>query len=248
MIVLTALPFSPWSEKAKWALDHHRVTYQYQVYFPLLGELKLRLQQRKLSGRITVPVLHTGETWLTDSFAIAQYADRIGGGTRLFPEGKLAEISEWNQRSEAALAAGRAVTMLAMAREPGAALAFLPSAVPAALKPLLLPVAKQALASFVKKYRMQDQADTHESIYQHELDRLSQALSGRRYLIGDTLSYADITMALIVQGLSPVDERYMPRIPGVRPSASPTALQRRYADLITWRDELYAQHRYPATA
>lgn len=124
-------------------------------------------------------------------------------------------------------------------------MAFVPPSVPAALKPLLLPVAKKGVAAFIKKYRMREQADTHEQLFHAELERLSQALVGRRYLVNDTLTYADIAMALVLQGISPVAERYMPRIPGGRPIASFNQLPSRYAHLITWRDELYAQHRYP---
>ena len=248
MITLTALPFSPWSEKARWALDHHQIPYKYDTFVPLLGELKLRLRMRKLAGRVTVPVLFDGDTFFTDSFEIARQADRLGGGATLFPAGKLAEISEWNQHSETALSAGRARTMLALAGEPGLALAFLPPSVPAALKPLLLPLAQKGVARFINKYRMRDEAERHEAVFQRELERLAQALSGKRYLIGDTLSYADIAMALIVQGVSPVDVRYMARLPSYRPSATPTELQSRYAALISWRDELYAKHRHPSPA
>src|SRR4051812_21189698 len=118
MIELTALPFSPWSEKARWALDHHRIDYQYHEHIPLLGEIRLRILMRKPRGRVTVPVLHDGDAWITDSFEIARYADRIGRGARLFPDDKLPEITEWNLRSEAALGAGRALRMLASADDP----------------------------------------------------------------------------------------------------------------------------------
>ena len=135
--------------------------------------------------------------------------------------------------------------MLAQASDPELALAFLPPAVPSALKRLLLPVARKGVAAFISKYRMRENADLHESILLRELDRLFAALAGRQYLIGDTLSYADIAMALVLQMISPVDKRYMAALPGIRQTTTPTELQRRYASLITWRDNLYAQHRRP---
>jgi glutathione S-transferase len=44
---LVALHYSPWSEKARWALDHHGVAYRYEEYKILLGEPKLRLATKK---------------------------------------------------------------------------------------------------------------------------------------------------------------------------------------------------------
>lgn len=245
MLVFTALSFSPWSEKARWALDHHHLDYKEVSFVPLLGELALRVRMQRWSGRITVPVLQDGLTWFTDSFDIARYADRLGTGTRLFPDEHLAEISEWNQRSEAALAAGRALLMLTMAGDPEFALGLLPVSPPAVLKPVLAPIAQKGVQAFINKYRMRDAADQHESVFRSELERLAQATAGRRYLIGDTLTYADIAMAMVVQGISPVDERYLARVPGTRPSAITAELGRRYAELISWRDQLYAQHRKP---
>jgi glutathione S-transferase len=245
MIELTALPFSPWSEKARWALDHHRIEYKYKEYTPLLGEVSLRIRLRKPRGRVTVPVLRDGRTWLVDSFDIAKHAERIGAGPPLFPGDKLDEIAAWNRRSEAATAAGRAASMLASAGDPELALAFLPPHVPPALKSLLLPIAKAGVEAFIAKYRMRNDADSHATVLDAELAALERALSGKRYLLGDTFSYADIAMAIVLQGVSPVDERYMAKLPGIRPGAESAELQRRYPELLAWRDELYAKHRRP---
>ena len=104
-------------------------------------------------------------------------------------------------------------------------------------------VALITLATFIDKYRMRDEADRHAAVLRRELDALAQALAGRRYVIGDSLTYADIAMALVMQGVQPVDSRYMARIPGVPADAYDPELPRRYAALLKWRDDLYAQHR-----
>ena len=245
MLVLTALSFSPWSEKARWALDHHHLDYKEEPFVPLVGELALRLRMQRFSGRVTVPVLQDGLTWFTDSFDIARYADRLGQGPRLFPDDRLAEISEWNQRSEAALAAGRALLMLAMENDAKFALGLLPIKPPAVLKPLLVPIAKKGVQAFIKKYRMRDAAGQHQAVFTGELERLAKAVAGRRYLLGDSLTYADIAMTTVVQGISPVDERYLARVPGAGNNPQAAELQRRYAELVAWRDQLYTLHRKP---
>ena len=246
MRVFTAIPFSPWSEKARWALDHHRVDYREAPFMPVFGELALRLRMRKPVGRITVPVLHDGGHWFTDSFDIARHSDEIGGGSPLFPTDRLEEIGAWNQRSEVALAAGRAILMQGWASTPELATAALPPSLPVALKHLLRPLGQKRLEAFMAKYDIREEDDSHQSVLAAELDELEKALSGRRYLVDDSFSYADITMALTLQQVSPVDPSYIVRMSGLGPAGmNIDAFTRRYANLIAWRDDLYARHRRP---
>lgn len=247
MARLFYLPYSPWSEKARWALDHHRIAYEKVEHVPLLGEAKLRLLMRKPTGRVTVPVLEDRGTWYTDSFDIALHADTLGSSPRLIPPGQEGDVEAWNLRSEEALAAGRALLILKSANDPEMARGGLPPGVPAALQPLLLPVAKKGLEAFIAKYRMRDNAGSHEQVLGDALAALEAALrGGRRYLLGDRLSYADITMALVLQPVSPVDERFMAIGPGGRAAWTQPALAEKYAGLLAWRDALYAEHRKPA--
>jgi glutathione S-transferase len=237
---LIALPFSPWSEKAKWALDHHGIRYEYEEHVPFIGELKLRILLRRPRGLVTVPVLCDGSSWLTDSFDIARYAEQAGSGPRLFPAGKDEEIKEWNRRSEEALAAGRAIAVLGAASDPAAALGD----VPPPLRPLLGRIARLGISGFIAKYHMREGADQHERVLSDALTALESALAGRGgCLIGDSLSYADIAMAVVLQFVAPVDKKYMPAAPpGVR-SFRNEKLASRYQGLLAWRDELYAKHR-----
>src|SRR4051812_15683513 len=97
-----AIDYSPWSEKARWALDLRRVPYREEAYVPMLGELPLRLRLRRFTGPMTVPVLFTEDgRALTDSLAIARFAEEVGRGAPLFPSGRDGEIARWNERSEA---------------------------------------------------------------------------------------------------------------------------------------------------
>jgi glutathione S-transferase len=54
MPTLVYLPYSPWSEKARWALDYHGVRYDQSIHVPITGELPLRLRTRRFGGRISV--------------------------------------------------------------------------------------------------------------------------------------------------------------------------------------------------
>jgi glutathione S-transferase len=197
----------------------------------------------KLSDRVTVPVLRDGKRWITDSFEIAKFAEQIGTGPRLFPEGKLDEITEWNKRSERASAALRAIMMLTQATHPKAAEKSLPRGTPKLLKPLLIPVAQKSIDGLIGKYNMRHGQDSHLDVAARELELLSKTLSGKLYLIGDSFSYADIVMAAPLQVVYPVDELYMKTGPGGVKAWTTPPLKERFPELLAWRDELYAKHR-----
>src|SRR5688572_5145639 len=186
MTELTGLTYSPWSEKARWALDHHRIDYKFSEHVLFFGEIKLRIRLRRPRGIITVPVLFDGGRSFTDSFDIAMYADQIGAGSRLFPPGKSGEIEAWNRRSEEALAAGRAIGMIRAAESPEALRASIPPSVPGALAPLLAPIAQRAVEAFIAKYRIREGVGRHRRVLDDALDVLSAALASTDtgYLVG----------------------------------------------------------------
>src|SRR5690606_36517114 len=106
-----ALAFSPWSIKARWALDHHRVAYRFEPHLPMAGEALLRLRTGRWRGRITVPILLTRDGAVHGSLEIARYAERVGEGARLFPAEHEEAIARWAARADVMLDAGRALAM-----------------------------------------------------------------------------------------------------------------------------------------
>lgn len=239
---LIALSYSPWSEKARWALDHHRVPYRHEEYVPMLGEPLLRLRLRRPTGKITVPVLiHDGQAY-TDSFDIARHAERVGSGDPLLPEAVLAEIMRWNERSNTGLAAGRALTVERTGKSPEAKAEALPPFVPASIRPLATGVAGMGLAFLRAKYRTATDPITAENTLAGVLEELRAALSGRPYLFDD-FTYADVVAAVVLQFVRPVRDAFIPLGPGTREVWTNLELSRRFADLVEWRDSLYEKHR-----
>jgi glutathione S-transferase len=236
-LALHYLSFSPWSQKARRVLQHHRLSVREHAYTPIVGELALRMRLRKPRGRVTVPVLFTPEGALTDSWDIALYADRIGAQSALIPSDKQAEIRNWNEASERLLSAGRGCTMLRTLQAPEAGLEALP-------KPLarLLGVRGGTLAvrAFNAKYDIHEgQLSHYRDVAREELSRLRRALAGgRRYLL-DQLSYADIAMAVGLVMLRPPANSSMG--PAMRRAAIDESLAAEYPDLIAWRDSIHAQ-------
>jgi glutathione S-transferase len=243
MATLVALHYSPWTEKARWALDHHRIPYRLEHYVPMLGEPMLRLRTGRLRGPITVPALLDGDDAIVDSFAIARHAERTGGGEPLFPPAHLAEITRWNERSDEALAAERALVVARIAASPAAQAESLPRFVPEAIRPALTRMARLGAGYVGLKYSVSRDLEASEARVAGALDELRAALDGRAYLLDGELTYADIAAAVMLQAVRPVRDAFIRLGPALRACWTTPALEQRYADLLEWRDQLYDKHR-----
>jgi glutathione S-transferase len=244
---LVAESFSPWSEKARWALDHHRIRYRYREYVPVIDEPWLRWRLGAFIGRVSTPTLITDDASHRDSYAIAEYAERHGSGPPLFPGACASGIAAWNACSEAALAAGRVHVVARMAEVPGATVETLPPGVPTVLHPVLGAAAGATFAYLRWKYGFGTDVAASDRTLRIALEDLRAALAGRDYLF-DELTYADVAMAVVLQMVRPVADAYIRLGPAVRAVWTNERLAADFADLVEWRDRLYAEHRgAPAT-
>jgi glutathione S-transferase len=241
---LVALPYSPWSEKARWALDHHGIEYVEKPYVPMLGEPALRLKLRKMRGRISVPVLLTDGQPCGDSYDIAQYAERHGRGSPLFRRGQEEELAWWNDVSERALAATRAMITLRMADDDAAKKEALAGVIPAPLRKPLGAAALLGVRFLQHKYGVDGDEVQYRARLREALTELRRALlDGRTHLLGGELSYADIAMAVALQGVRPVDSPSLVLGPATRRVWTDLELSGELVDLLEWRDQLYRRHR-----
>ena len=123
--LLLHLPYSPWSERARWALDVRGVPYRSEYYQPILGEARLR--RLREDGALTVPVLVTREQVFTESRQSARFAVETGGvGPTLFPEGRRVEIERVDALADRALDAGRGLALRRSLADPQALAELLP--------------------------------------------------------------------------------------------------------------------------
>jgi glutathione S-transferase len=237
---LYAISYSPWSERARWALDHHALPY-----LPMLGEPALRLRLRRPLGRVTLPVLFVpGQAPLTDSHDICRYADAHGSGPPLLPERHRAAIAGWATQADACLSAGRVRTTLLTARTPSAWQASVP--LPVTLpRPVAGAVVRLGGRYLLRKYGRDIDATRCEDELRAFLLALREGLSrGGGFLVGGRLSWADLCAAVALQFVSPVDPSLVPLAPEVRDCWTAPTLARGFGDLLSWRDELYARHRH----
>lgn len=238
---LVGLRQSPWTEKARWALDHHELAHEYVEHRPVLGEPALRLRLKDARGRVTVPVLFTRHGALRTSAAIADFADRIGRAPSLFPKAHRDAIRRWDARSEEALVLVRNLYAgaLGQSRE-----ALAESAPPLLPSPLRGPLASLGFRLFALKYGLgvPDQGQDERALASI-LEGLREALEagGSAYLLGE-FTYADVAMAVVLHGVRPADDAWVPLPPATRACWTRPALAARFADLLAWRDALYARH------
>jgi glutathione S-transferase len=244
---LLGLPYSPWSEKARWALDLRRVPYRSRTYLALLGEPLLRIKLRRWTGTVTVPVLTCDDgRVLADSADIARWADQRGDGPQLFPREHEAAIAHFIERSEAGLRAGRALALRRMLEDDEALAEMVPRSLMRGLGSVAVRVARLGIARTLRKYRaLDDGPEEHERALGGVLDELRERLAGAsdtpRTLLG-RLTFADVAMSQVLAFVAPpATGLRLGR--ASRRSFSDERLRARYADLVEWRDQLYQRYR-----
>jgi glutathione S-transferase len=263
LLTLVSLNYSPFSERARWALDHHQLRYVTRRHDPFIGELRLRRllrqgvvspqarQNAATNQRATVPVLLTPEGMLTDSWDIVQYADGIGNAERLIPSVLETKIRELMDIANVAMDQGRVLVVHGMLANPESLDESLPQAVPQRIRPLLRPITGYGTRWFAKKYGIpasasaagsSEQVEKARELVRGALLQYRERLAGNRYFLG-RFSYADIVIATALQGVSPVADHFIPLGPGARKAWTKPDLAGEFADLLAWRDALYAAHR-----
>jgi glutathione S-transferase len=178
-----------------------------------------------------------------DSFDIARHAEAYARSSPLWPPGRAAEVEAWNDASELALRAGRALLFHRLVDDPAAQLDQVPRFVPAPFRPLLRPLVRLGIGYLRRKHGA-DEAFTSAAHTRLDdaLAALRNALAGGSYLLHQ-FSYADIAMAVVCQFVRPVDDRYIRLAAANRACWTEPSLATKYQDLIEWRDALYARHR-----
>lgn len=234
---LVGLTYSPWTHRARWALSHHGIGYDFSEYLPVVGAPLLRARAGKWTGKISVPVLLTPHGAITDSTEIARHADRIGSGSRLY-DGHEEAITKWLAVSEPALDAARALVIRAVNDNARAQEESVKLPLPAVLK---RPTARFGTWMLTRKWNARFSDEEAEARLVHALEQLRSGLDGREYLDRD-FSLADIVMAGIVQTIQPVADKYIPLSPGTRETWTRSTLAARFGDLVGWRDQLFQKH------
>ncbi len=248
MVEFWAAPSSPWSEKARWALDFCGCHYVERAYRPLLDEPALRVRLRRWTGPVTVPALFAkGMVPLMSSYDIGVWASAQAPARGLVPAGHEKAIHACNVLADRGMEAGRALAFARMLEDREALEELLPPRVPKAAVAL----ARLGVQRTQIKYRANNvDLDYQRRLLERFLLELRNRLAnqgaldgaGEPRLLFETFSLADVAMAQMLAFVVP-PARGLTLGPALRRAYTTPELAADFADLVTWRDLLYARYR-----
>ncbi len=190
------IPFSHYCEKARWALDRAGHSYHEEPHSPGFH----RIATKAVGAQGSVPVLVTAERRvIDDSTAILQH---VGAEARLFPVDSLLrdDVMALEERFDTELGPHlrRSMYFHALA-DASVAKTLLGKGVPWWERALLVPLFP-ALRRFMKKSMRIDvaRAAKSDAIVRAVFADVGRRLSdGRKWLVGDTFTAADLTFAAL---------------------------------------------------
>ena len=210
--LLVTIPFSHFCEKARWGLRYARVEFDEEGHLPIFHVRAVR----RRGGARTVPALCTADGVIGDSTEILLWADRQApADRRLYPAEGAAreEVLALEESFDTRLGVDTrrwAYSFILRSRE--LLLAVADFQVPrweARALPWVLPVARALMTRAMRIYPPQVERSRVE--IHRTFDAIGERLAdGRRYLVGDRLSAADITFASLAAPALVPAEYYAP--------------------------------------
>jgi len=197
---MVTVPVSPYCELARWTLDRLSVAFTEECHAPFLH----RLATRRHRGGSVVPVLDVGESSLTDARQVVDYYEgRAPEALRLFPADPAAR-AECRELFDAFFdELGVAVRAWAYAYQlplrRSTAKAWIDGA--PMLERVIVPVAYPLLAAIVKRSLKlgPDSIPQARRVIDASLERVEARLAdGRRHLMGERLTAADLALATLM--------------------------------------------------
>jgi glutathione S-transferase len=195
--VLITMPHSHYSEKARWALDRLALPYREEPHVPLLHRLATT---RKGGG--SVPLLVHGRRCLVDSTGIIAHADAIGGGDLLYPRDAALrrEVEALEERFDEELGPHtRRWAYAQLLPEAGLLRPVMSRGVPwleARLLPVIMPLVLRLIRTGfrITPESAQRSIERVRAIFIDVGERLAD---GRRFLVGERFTAADLTFAAL---------------------------------------------------
>jgi glutathione S-transferase len=262
-LTLVGLGYSPWTLRARWALDHHHIPYHYHEHILLFEMPLLRLQTGRFRGSLGVPLLigkyspnglnkddrMSRKLVIEDSFAIALWAEAQAQNTAssLIPTSLRAQIEQDLGKLELVLDSGRALTLLRTAADRDVALGSLPTFIPQFLRPYSIPLVKgvvRYLDSEFGSFQLTEQQHRQRvreglRFFWERLQKNHGRLYSQRSDSDLGLTFSDLALALALQFVSPAAEQWIPLTQGMRKGWTDGLLAREFHELLIWRDELF---------
>ncbi|MEM7184960.1 MAG: glutathione S-transferase N-terminal domain-containing protein [Spirochaetota bacterium] len=240
--MFVGLSYSAWTERAKWALDFYQISYQFEEYIPMLGEIPLRMRLGKWKGNVSVPVLFHEGGAVEDSLDISLYAESQKINKDLF-SGDEKRIVDFTRRLDFYTNILRLRTTQRIRRNYRALEEHVPDFVPNFLKFSGVPLSYLGTSYILSKYKPQDSLEnTSLQQVRSYLLEIRSILQQKPYIFDD-FSFADISLATFFQFILPVSQTYIFLDTATRQCWIEKDLSDEFADLVAWRDQLYQKFR-----
>ena len=237
MATLYVIHHSPWSERARWALLHHKIAFDEREHVPLIGELALRMRAKNTKGKVSVPLLVDEDSSVQGSLAIGEWVDGRGKKDKLFPEGSRDRIAKLHETLEDTLHAARERFVRDLPNDFEAQMEALPPFLRA------LPGAgfSARLGSSFIAMKYNARIGSVNDRIRNGLRHIREELGGKDYIL-DRFSFADVIATSVVHAVSP-NEKFVKLGPGTLRLWKHETLAKEFRDLIEWRDRVYSKHR-----
>ena len=246
MLELYQFELSQYSEKVRLILDYKGLEYKKIEVTPGVGQIELF----RLSGQRQVPVLKDGDTIVTDSTEIALYLDRKYPEKILIPtdpveKGQCLLIEELADESIGLK--GRKAFIGALNQYQNFRTSILPKQTPDLLKNLVGAVPPELL-NFLGTgvgYSREAIAEAERGLKQ-DLEALSLILKQRPYLVGDSITLADLAVAGLSMIIKLPEGSYLDLPEQLKGKGIPGLADNIvYEPFFNWRDRIYAEYRQP---
>jgi glutathione S-transferase len=216
---------SPWSERVRWAFAFKRLPYEKQNYEPGVDEAAVK----KLTGQALVPVLVTGDKVIPDSSAILDWLEETKPEPALLPRSakERAMVTLWEEIALNALGPhGRTLITGRLLRIDD-------------------PEAQKSGKYFAEKYGYSEFAEAQSRLtVTRILTSLRETLSGRQYLVGDTFTRADVSVAAMLMLFKAAPQEFFVFTPELRfVYLDQLGDDPAFSEVFAWRDRMYKDHR-----
>jgi glutathione S-transferase len=189
---LITIPISHYCEKARWALDRARVPYRERAHLQVVHWFHVK----RAGGGWTAPVLRCGSLALSESADIVRWADERGG-LGLYDSDEAGALErEFDSRLGPH---GRRWMYDAIRGSSGLVQKYGLTGVPA-WERRAVPVAFGLVTRVIDRYLKITPESAAESlgVVRSSFDSVAERLSdGRKFLVGDSFSAADLTFAAL---------------------------------------------------
>ena len=244
MIELYQFPFSHYCEKVRWTLDYKGIAYRPVNLLPGFHFRHLA----KLAPKTCVPVLRDGAIVVQDSSAIIDYLDRRYANPALTPSDPNAarEALDWEEYLDEQIGVNIRLWFyhhtLPVRR---LAVSFLLQGAAWHKKALFVLVYPKVGRAMIRSMNINsDTARQAEERLRAALEKLDETLVGRRFLVDDRFSRADLTACALLRRSCMPDETSKEIPPAVRKLRDEFKNRR----LSQWVRSVYACYRQPLRA